>query len=52
MLKRKPAQEYHQVLPHYIVEYEPRQKIIDFESANEVLMEAGKNDCEKTIWKD
>ena len=31
MLKRKPANEYHQLLPYQIGEYEPRQINIDFE---------------------
>ena len=43
MLKSKPAHEYHQRLPYYVGEYEPRQNKIDFESAKEVLFEAGKN---------
>ena len=38
MLKRKPANEYHQTLPIYIGEYEPKQKNIDSESAREFLM--------------
>ena len=42
MLKRKPANEYHRMLPKYIGEYEPRQKNIDFEPAKEGLLEADK----------
>ena len=38
MLKRKPAKEYHQMLPYYIGEYEPKQINIDFESVREILM--------------
>ena len=38
MLKRKPPNEYHQMLPYYEGVYKPKQKIIDFESAREILM--------------
>ena len=38
MLKRKPANEHHQLLPSYIGEYEPEQTNIDFQSAREILM--------------
>ena len=38
MLKRKPANEYYQMLPYYEGKYEPRQKYIDFDSASKVLM--------------
>ena len=38
MLKRKPPNEQHQMLPHYVSKYEPKQNNIDFESAEEVLM--------------
>ena len=38
MLKRKPPNEYHQMLPYYESVYEPKQNIIDFESAREILM--------------
>ena len=37
-LKRKPPNEYHQMLPHYEGVYEPKQNNIDFESAKEILM--------------
>ena len=37
-LKRKPPNEYHQMLPHYEGEYKPKQINIDFESAREILM--------------
>ena len=47
MLKRKPANEYHQKLPHYESKYEPKQNNIDFESAKKVLMEADKKIAEK-----
>ena len=40
MLKRKPPNEYHQMLPLQVGEYEPRRIKIDFESAKEILMEA------------
>ena len=40
MLKRKPPNEYHQVLPRYKGKYEPKQNNIDFESAKEILMKA------------
>ena len=38
MLKRKPPNDYHQMLPHYVGEYEPKKNNIDFESAKEILM--------------
>ena len=38
MLKRKPPNEQHQTLPHYVGKYEPKQNNIDFESAKEILM--------------
>ena len=38
MLKRKPPDEYHQMLPHYVGKYEPKQNNIDFESAKDILM--------------
>ena len=38
-LKRKPPNQYHQMLPHYEGVYEPRQNNIDFETAKNVLME-------------
>ena len=38
MLKRKPANEYHQMLPDFIDEYEPKQNNIHFEYAREILM--------------
>ena len=37
MLKRKPPNEKHQMLPYYIGEYEPKENNINFESAKEVL---------------
>ena len=40
LLKRKPPNEYHQMLPHYHGEYKPKQNNNDFESAKEALMEA------------
>ena len=38
MLKRKPPNEKHQMLPYYEGVYEPKQNNIDFESAREILM--------------
>ena len=38
LLKRKPPNEQHQMLPHYVGRYEPTQNNIDFESAKEILM--------------
>ena len=38
MLKRKPANEYYQMLPYDEGEYKPRQKNFDFESATEISM--------------
>ena len=38
MLKRKPPNQYHQTLPHYVGKYEPKQNNIDFESAKDILM--------------
>ena len=38
MLKRKPPNKYHQMLPYYKGEYHPKQNIIDFESAKDILM--------------
>ena len=40
MLKRKLPNEYHQMLPQYVGEYEPRRINIDFESTKESLMAA------------
>ena len=37
-LKRKPPNKKHQMLPHYVGKYEPKQNIIDFDSAKEILM--------------
>ena len=38
MLKRKPPNEYHQMLPQYVGKYEPKQNNIDFESAKNISM--------------
>ena len=38
MLKRNPPNEKHQMLPHYVGKYEPKQNNIDFESAKNILM--------------
>ena len=38
MLKTKPANEYHQMLPFYQSKYDPKQNTIDFKSAKEILM--------------
>ena len=37
-LKRKPPNQYHQMLPHYEGVYEPKQNNIDFETAKNILM--------------
>ena len=34
---RKPANEYHQTLPYYLGEYEPKRNKIDFESAQKTF---------------
>ena len=47
MLKRKPPNEYHQMLPHYIGKYEPKQNNINFESAKEILMKEDDKMVEK-----
>ena len=38
MLIRKPPNEYHQMLPHYVGKYEHKQNNIDFDSAKDILM--------------
>ena len=38
MLKAKPTNEYYQMRPYYVGEYEPKQKNIDLESAIESLL--------------
>ena len=43
MLKRKPPNEKHHMLPHYICEYEPKQNSIDFESAWKIFMKEDDN---------
>ena len=45
--KRQPPNEKHQMLPTYVGEYEPRQNIIDFESAREILVKK----IIKWLWK-
>ena len=47
MLKRKPPNEYHQMLPHYVGKYEPKQNNIDFESAKDTLMKEDDKMVEK-----
>ena len=47
LLKRKPPNEQHQMLPHYVGKYEPKQNNIDFESAKEVLMKENDKMVEK-----
>ena len=37
-LKRKPPNEKHQMLPHYVGKYEPKENNIDFETAKNILM--------------
>ena len=39
MLKRKPPNKQHQMLPYYIGKFESKQNNIDFESAKDILME-------------
>ena len=39
MLKRKPPNDYHQMLPHYEGVYKPKRNFINFVSATEVWME-------------
>ena len=46
MLKRKPPNQYHQMLPYYERVYEPKQNNIDFESAREIL---GKEDDKMVV---
>ena len=38
MLKRKPPDEQHRMLPYYEGKFEPKQNIIDFETAKKILM--------------
>ena len=38
MSQRKPPNEYHQMLPHYVGKYEHKQNNIDFDSAKDILM--------------
>ena len=38
MLKRKPPNQNHQMLPHYVGKYEPKQNKIDFETGKNFLM--------------
>ena len=38
MLKRKPPNKQHQMLPHYVGKYEPKQNNNNFESAKIILM--------------
>ena len=38
MLKRKPPNKNHEMLPYYVSEYEPKQNNINFESAQDILM--------------
>ena len=37
MVKRKPPNEYHQMLPHYVGINEHKQNKIDFDSAKDIL---------------
>ena len=39
IFKRRPANEYHQMLPYYMGDYEPKRNDIDFESAREIFIE-------------
>ena len=47
MSKGKPANEYYQILPIYGNKNDPKQNIIDFESAEEILLTAEKPTIEK-----
>ena len=47
MIKRKPPNEHHQMLPHYEGEYKPKQKNIDFEYEKEVLLQVIKKRLRK-----
>ena len=47
MLKRKPANEYCQMLPYFIGEYETKLNNFDFESAKEILTTAERPMIEK-----
>ena len=47
MLKRKPPNQYHQMLPYYGGKYELKQNNVDFESAKIILIEADKKMIEK-----
>ena len=47
MLKRKPPNEQHQMLPYYEGVYEPKRININFESAKEVLMKEDDKMVEK-----
>ena len=42
MVKRKPANEYHQMLPYYDEKIVPKQIKIDFQSARGILKEDDK----------
>ena len=42
LLKRKPANDYHQMLPMYLGEYKPKTSTINFEAVKEVLLTAEK----------
>ena len=48
MLKRKPANEYHQMLPHYESKYEPGRNNLGFQTAKEFSMEADEKMVEKS----
>ena len=47
MLKKKPANEYHQMLLYYMGKNELQQNIIDFQSARKILMEVDKKMLER-----
>ena len=42
MLKGKPPNQYHQMLPHYVGKYEHEQNNINFDSAKDILMKEDK----------
>ena len=51
MLKRKPANEYHQLLPWYVGEYKPRTSNMNFEGAKEVPIIAEKPKIETIFFE-
>ena len=50
MLKRKPPNEYHQMLPYYEGVYESKQNNINFESARDILIKEDYKRVEKRLF--